>query len=67
MGVEVDIEEEDVVHVIVDELSMAAPFAAVDGYGVGAGSQRLATAQGIAPLAFGRARDYGAPLESVAK
>jgi hypothetical protein len=57
--VEVDTEGEDVVRVVVDELSMATPMDAVDGDGVGASSQSSARARHIADSRCWPSWDYG--------
>lgn len=57
--VEVDMEGEDVVSVVVDELSMARPIDAVDGDGAGAGSQSSTRARHIADSRCWPSWDYG--------
>lgn len=57
--VEVDTDEEDVVNVVVDELTMAVPVEVVDARGAGAGAAGRSRAQRIADSRCWPTWDYG--------
>lgn len=57
--VEVDTDEEDVVNVVVDELTMAMPVEVVDARGVGAAATGSTRAQRIADSCCWPSWDYG--------
>ena len=57
--VEVDTEDEDVVNVVVDELTLATPADVVDRSGVAAGTEHRTRAQRIADSRDWPSWDYG--------
>lgn len=57
--VEVDADEDDVVNVVVDELTMARPIDVLDGGGVAAGAASRARARRIADSRCWPSWDYG--------
>lgn len=57
--VEVDADEDDVVNVVVDELTMARPIDVLDGGGVAAAAESRARARRIADSRCWPSWDYG--------